>query len=286
MCSRDIWFANVNCQCHTFAECMCVYGRKVIFLHKVHSRYPRAMRGSLRWVLWDVKDTLLKVRSSVGEQYCDEARRMGLSLTPTEVESAFRQAYGHYSSQFPNYGIARGLDGKSWWMAVVKATFSQCRVQDPALLNTMALNLYQNFSNAENWEVFPDSKSALESCSSLGLQLGVVSNFDNRLEAILGACGLLSHFNFLVTSEAAGVEKPHAAIFDQALRKCAVPPASIAYVGDHYVNDYLASRSAGMHGILLDRSNNSGRHDVPKEHWLSSLNELPARLKQHMDGCS
>ncbi|XP_061542840.1 LOW QUALITY PROTEIN: haloacid dehalogenase-like hydrolase domain-containing protein 3 [Phycodurus eques] len=243
------------------------------------------MRAPLRWVLWDVKDTLLRVRSSVGEQYCDEAKRMGLSLRPAEVGAAFRRAYGHHCSRFPNYGIAQGMDGQSWWTAVVKATFSQCGVRDPALLSTMALNLYQNFSNAENWEVFPDSKSALVSCSSLGLQLGVVSNFDNRLEAILRSCGLLSHFNFLVTSEAAGVEKPHAAIFDQAMQKCGVPPTSIVHVGDHYVNDYLASRSAGIHGFLLDRTNNSDQHHVPKEHRFSSLDELPARLK-HMDECS
>ncbi|XP_061907428.1 haloacid dehalogenase-like hydrolase domain-containing protein 3 isoform X3 [Entelurus aequoreus] len=174
------------------------------------------MRAPLRWVLWDVKDTLLKVR-------------------------------------------------------------------DPAILNTMAHNLYQNFSKAENWEVFPDSKAALENCSSLGLQLGVVSNFDNRLEAILHSCGLLSHFSFLVTSEGAGVEKPEAAIFNQALRKCGVPAASVAHVGDHYVNDYLTSRSVGIHGFLLDRKSPFERRDVPKEHRLSSLDELPVRLKQHMD---
>lgn len=107
----------------------------------------------MRWVLWDVKDTLLKVRSSVGEQYCKEAERMGLNLSPAEVNAAFRQAYRHYSSKYPNYGIAQGLNGQSWWVGVVRDTFSLCTVQDPALLNTMAQNLYHNFKNAENWEV-------------------------------------------------------------------------------------------------------------------------------------
>lgn len=111
------------------------------------------MRAPLRWVLWDVKDTLLKVRGSVGEQYCKEAERMGLKLSRVEVEAAFFQTYRHLSKKFPNYGITQGLNGQSWWMEVVRGTFSQCRVQDPALLNTMAQNLYHNFCNAENWEV-------------------------------------------------------------------------------------------------------------------------------------
>uniref|UniRef100_UPI0037E910E8 haloacid dehalogenase-like hydrolase domain-containing protein 3 n=1 Tax=Semicossyphus pulcher TaxID=241346 RepID=UPI0037E910E8 len=241
------------------------------------------MRAPLRWVLWDVKDTLLKVRASVGEQYCKEAKRMGLNLSPVEVEAAFRQAYRHQSSRYPNYGIAQGLDGQSWWMAVVRETFSLCRVQDQALLNTAAHNLYHNFCNAENWEVFPDSEKALQSCSSLGLKLGVVSNFDSRLEEILRVCGLLSHFSFLITSEEAGVAKPSPAIFDQALQKCGVPAACVAHIGDHYVNDYLASRSVDIHGFLLDRRNKHDRPDVPQEHRLRSLEELPSRLQQHMD---
>ncbi|KAM7422693.1 hypothetical protein PAMA_010642 [Pampus argenteus] len=241
------------------------------------------MHASLRWVLWDVKDTLLKVRASVGEQYCKEAARLGLSLSPEEVDAAFHRTYQHYSSRYPNYGIAQDLNGQSWWMGVVRDTFSKCKVQDPALLDTMAHNLYHNFCNAENWEVFPDSKAALERCSSLGLKLGVVSNFDSRLEAILRVCGLRSHFSFLITSEEAGVAKPNTAIFDQALQKCGVHAANVAHIGDHYVNDYLTARSLGIHGFLLDRKNKNNQHDIPSEHRLSSLKELPSRLQQHMD---
>ncbi|XP_035518700.1 haloacid dehalogenase-like hydrolase domain-containing protein 3 [Morone saxatilis] len=241
------------------------------------------MQSPLRWVLWDVKDTLLKVRASVGEQYCREAERMGLNLSPVDVQAAFLQAYKQYSRRYPNYGVTQGLDGRSWWIRVVQDTFSRCRVQDPALLHTMSNNLYQNFCNAENWEVFPDSQKALESCSSLGLKMGVVSNFDSRLKEILRVCGLLSHFSFLITSEEAGVPKPSPNIFHQALQKCGVPAASVAHIGDHYVNDYLASRSVGIHGFLLDRHNKCNQPDFPQEHRLSSLEELPSQLRQHID---
>ncbi|XP_072309005.1 haloacid dehalogenase-like hydrolase domain-containing protein 3 [Eucyclogobius newberryi] len=240
--------------------------------------------AALKWVLWDVKDTLLKVRFSVGEQYCREAERMGLSLNPVAVNSAFRQAYKSYSSRYPNYGIGQGLNGHSWWTAVVKDTFSLCGVQDSALLQTLSNSLYHNFCNAQNWEVFNDSKKVLEGCSSLGLKLGVVSNFDNRLETILKSCDLLSHFSFLITSEQAGVAKPSLLIFEQALQKCGVSAAQVAHVGDHYINDYLSSRTLGIHGFLLDRDNKYDRSEVvPKGHRLNSLEELPSRLQQPMD---
>ncbi|RVE73265.1 hypothetical protein OJAV_G00047550 [Oryzias javanicus] len=168
-------------------------------------------------------------------------------------------------------------------MGVVKNTLYQCRVTDPELLNTIASNLYHNFCTAENWEVYPDTRKALESCSSLGLKLAVVSNFDNRLEAILRSCDLLSHFSFLVTSEGAGVAKPDPDIFRQALKKSGASADSVAHVGDHYVNDYLASRSVGIRGFFLDRGNVQKAAPVPREHRLASLEELPSRLQQHTE---
>lgn len=117
----------------------------------------------------------------------------------------------------------------------------------------------------------------------MGLKLGVVSNFDKRLEGILGACGLLTDFSFLITSEEAGVAKPSPLIFQQALQRCGVPAASVAHIGDHYVNDYLAPWSVGIHGFLLDRNDKHAGAEVPPEHRLRSLEELPSRLQQHMD---
>lgn len=111
------------------------------------------MRAPLRWVLWDVKDTLLRVRTSVGEQYCQEAKRMGLKLSPPEVQAAFHQAYRHYSSTFPNYGVGHGMNGRTWWIGLVRDTFTRCGVQDQIVIDTMAQNLYHNFCSAETWEV-------------------------------------------------------------------------------------------------------------------------------------
>ncbi|KAL0978154.1 hypothetical protein UPYG_G00166810 [Umbra pygmaea] len=242
------------------------------------------MRGPLRWVLWDVKDTLLKVRRTVGEQYCQEAKRTaGFSLNPTEAEAAFHQVFCQYSKLYPNYGMAKGLGGQAWWMGVVRGTFSQCGVQDATLLDTLAHNLYHGFCSPDNWEVFPDSAKTLESLSSLGLKQGVVSNFDKRLEVILRGCGLLSHFSFLLTSEEAGIAKPDPAIFQQALEKCGLPATSVAHIGDNYDNDYMASRSLGIHGYLLDRHGRDTHRHVPLTHLLKTLEELPARLQENMD---
>nr|AAI33115.1 Zgc:136363 protein [Danio rerio] len=212
------------------------------------------MRVPVRWVLWDVKDTLLKVRRSVGEQYCREAQQAGLQLSPAQVETAFRQAYKQKSQLLPNYGRAQGMDSQVWWTGLVRDTFGQCGVHDPALLDKLANNLYHNFCGPENWEVFSDSNSTLKSCTALGLK-----------------------------QEDARVAKPDPAIFSQALERCGVPASSVVHVGDHYVKDYLTSRSLGIRGYLLNRKDGQTHLDIPPEHILQSLDELPARLQHNTD---
>ncbi|TRY54971.1 hypothetical protein DNTS_020729, partial [Danionella cerebrum] len=209
------------------------------------------MRLPARWVLWDVKDTLLQVRRSVGEQYCKEAVLAGLNLPAARVENAFRQNYRQQSRILPNYGRSQGMNSKIWWIRLVKDTFAQCGVDDPVLLDRLGNNLYHNFCGPENWEVFPDSDRTLKSCTALGLK-----------------------------QEDAGVAKPDPSIFTQALALCGVPASSVVHVGDHYVNDYLTSRALGIQGYLLDRQDSQGHLDIPPQHRLQNLDELPARLQQ------
>lgn len=140
-----------------------------------------------------------------------------------------------------------------------------------------------NLCDVLSCQIFPDAKPALERCSSLGLKLGVVSNFDSRLEEILRRCGLLSYFSFVICSEEAGVAKPSSNIFVQALQKCGTSADHVAHIGDHFVNDYLASESAGIYGILLDRHNKYKESEVPREQRIVSLEELSSRLQQLMN---
>ncbi|MBN3323824.1 HDHD3 protein, partial [Atractosteus spatula] len=240
----------------------------------------------VRWVTWDVKDTLLRVRCSVGEQYCSAARRHGLTLDPAAVESAFRQAYRQQESRYPNYGHGQGLSSRAWWGAVVQETFSRCGVAEGQTLARLAEQLYAGFSGAANWEVFADSESALRRCQALGLRLAVVSNFDGRLEAVLRSCGLRGHFQFVVTSESAGAAKPDPRIFLRALELSGErEPAALAHVGDHHLNDYLAAQAVGMRSFLLERGGGAaeGGLPVPPQHRLRSLDELPALLQQDQD---
>ncbi|KAE8582089.1 hypothetical protein XENTR_v10019941 [Xenopus tropicalis] len=236
---------------------------------------------SLRLITWDIKDTLLRVRVPVGQQYFAEAKRQGLCMDPGSLETSFRNAYRTQSRLFPNYGLAQGMDSRQWWLDVVLQTFRLSGAEDDETIRSVAQQLYQDFSTARNWAVVPGAREALESCKGLGLKMAVISNFDRRLEEVLEQCGLGGYFEWVLTSESAGVAKPDLGIFRQALSLAEVPPHQAAHVGDDYVNDYWAARMAGMRSYLIRprAPPKPLQWNVPEEHVIHSPQQLIPKLE-------
>ena len=89
-----------------------------------------------------------------------------------------------------------------------------CRSREPGL---MACPWRYRFARAAAWEVYPDVRPALARLRRSGLRLAVIANWDARLPELLGALGLGENFETIVTSQGAGVQKPHPLIFQTAL---------------------------------------------------------------------
>ncbi|CAN2391423.1 Haloacid dehalogenase-like hydrolase [Pristimantis euphronides] len=106
--------------------------------------------------------------------------------------------------------------------------------------------------------------------------MAVISKFDRRLEDILRQLDLDGHFDFVLTSESAGVAKLDLGIFHKALKLGNVLPQCAAHFGDDFVNDYKAARQAGMFSFLFQTY---VREDIPSDHLIWSLDELIPRLQ-------
>ncbi|NXX44507.1 HDHD3 protein, partial [Tricholaema leucomelas] len=234
----------------------------------------------LRLLTWDVKDTLLRLRHSVGESYAAAARAHGLQVQPETLSRSFREAYGAQSRRYPNYGRGQGLSSRQWWADVVRQTFRLSGVQDRGVLTVMAEKLYHDFCSARNWELLPGASQTLSQCQQRGFRMAVVSNFDQRLETILCQCHLRHHFDFVLSSEAAGFAKPDGRIFQRALSLAGVPPGQAAHIGDDYARDYRAARALGMHSFLLRAAQQGEQPEVPPEHVLPTLGHLLARIEK------
>lgn len=86
-------------------------------------------------------------------------------------------------------------------------------------------------------------------------KLGVVSNFMvmGGIEEMLEMHGISENFDFVVTSVAEGWRKPHKTIYLKALEIAGAEPEQVIFVGDDYVNDFIAPAEMGMRPIYLDR---------------------------------
>ncbi len=70
----------------------------------------------------------------------------------------------------------------------------------------------------------------------------------------LNSLGLMKYFNYLVTSEEAGREKPAQEIFLLALKKLGCKANEVCMIGDDYEKDIKGAARLGIHAFWFNRS--------------------------------
>jgi len=95
--------------------------------------------------------------------------------------------------------------------------------------------------------------------------MGIVSNFDHRLDSLLEVLGISNFFEVVLRPGLVGSAKPGTGLFEAALSQLGAAADSARYIGDDPEVDGAAARACGIHFI-----------DVAE---LVSLRELPTRIQ-------
>ena len=101
--------------------------------------------------------------------------------------------------------------------------------------------------------LFDDVLPALTELRKRGLILGLISNVDQDISALLEKLELTAWLQVVVTSQHTGFNKPSPEIFQEAVKRAGVQASEALYVGDQYQIDVVGANRAGMKGILIDR---------------------------------
>ena len=145
-----------------------------------------------------------------------------------------------------------------------------------------AAELFARFARGDAYRVFPEVPRVLAELAGRGLALAVISNWDDRLPAVLEDLGLARWFDVVVVSQEVGVEKPHPAIFEHALDRLGLAPEQVLHVGDRVREDVEGALALGMEGLLLVRPDTPEGRKVAAASGgggdLSDLASLPALL--------
>ncbi len=113
--------------------------------------------------------------------------------------------------------------------------------------------LFERFGEPEAWRIFDDVKPAIDALASRGINLAVISNWDERLLPLLERLGLRKYFETVVVSCEIGFSKPSPVIFEHAARKLGLAPEFILHVGDNVRDDLRGAESAGFQARLIER---------------------------------
>ncbi len=120
---------------------------------------------------------------------------------------------------------------------------------------------------------FEDAMEALASIKTQ-CQVGLISNADNRfLSRSIDQNSF--QFDFIVSSETTGANKPNSAIFRVALDLVPYLPSEILMVGDSITEDILPAQALGMRALWLNRH----RQDCPDS--IQCIHAL-VEIKEHL----
>lgn len=208
-------------------------------------------------IFLDAVGTLFGVKGSVGEVYANMAQRFGVKVSAQDVNTAFYQSFKAAPPPiFPSVELDEIPQAEfEWWRLIGMQTFEQVGVlQKFPDFSAFFTELYLHFATAQPWFVYPDTIPALQRWRDMGIELGVLSNFDSRLYPVLQALGLAEFFTSVTISTQVGAAKPDRKIFTIGLHKHDCAADAAWHIGDSVVEDYHGAKAVGMRGIWLQRS--------------------------------
>ena len=203
-------------------------------------------------VLFDAAGTLIGLREPVGDTYSRIARDHGVDLSPRRISDAFHRVFTRAPAMvFPNASIHEtpALE-RDWWRKIVRSTFL---ATDPAArfrdFESFFDTLFHVMGQPEAWCEAAGARDLLVELRSRRWAIGIVSNFDRRLLAILASLDLAPLVDTVVLASDVGAAKPDPAIFQRALERLGVSRRDAVVVGDDPKQDLAGARNAGLRAI-------------------------------------
>jgi REG-2-like HAD superfamily hydrolase len=210
--------------------------------------------GTIHFVLFDVGGTLIRPSPSLGAIYARVIGEHGLVVEPPSIEVSFRRRWPAHVARRGMHALALGADEittRGWWREIVLEVLGD--LDFPGDPEPCFDALYRAFEGPEAWHVFEDVGPTLAALADRGVPVGILSNWDYRLERLLTVLGIAHHFSPIVVSALEQVHKPDPAIFERALARLGRPAGEVLYVGDQHALDVEPAERVGLRALRIDR---------------------------------
>ena len=125
--------------------------------------------------------------------------------------------------------------------------------------------------------LFNHVKELLDDLRLSSISTAVVTDLTTQIQfRKLVYFGLDSYFDFIVTSEETGHDKPHASMYQTVLRKLNYQGTQVWMIGDNPINDIWGARTA-IHATTLQKTHNGvqvGKDDQRADAIFSDFNDV------------
>ena len=189
-------------------------------------------------ILFDIDNTLYPYNTA--HQEAQKAVRgkvvSTLSIKPVDFDSAFQEARQQVKLRLKNTASSHSRLLYMQRMLEIMGLGSQV---------LLALDFEQTYWSTflRNAVLFDEVKELLDDLRFLGIPTAIVTDLTSQIQfRKVVYFGLDHYFDYIVTSEEAGFDKPHKAPFQMALEKMSPKGDCIWMVGDNPVNDIRGAR--------------------------------------------
>jgi len=201
----------------------------------------------LQAVFIDAGNTLLYEKPSRFEIYAQAARGRGLDVSTEGMRGLMVRAHRE---------LPREIDGdfrysEGWFSSYLRKIFQDELGLSSRALPGVAEELFGRFADPATFALFPGAIELLEALRERGLAIGIVSNWSQRLPAILDGLGVSARVDFVLASAIERAEKPEPEIFRRACARAGVRPADALHAGDHLEKDVAGALRAGLLAVQV-----------------------------------
>ena len=158
------------------------------------------------------------------------------SISPEEFDNAFNEARNHVKNRLQNTASSHSR------LLYLQRMLEIMELGSQVLL---ALDFEQTYWRTflSNAILFDGVKELLDDIRLLGIPTAIVTDLTAQIQfRKVVYFGLDHYFDYIVTSEEAGFDKPHKAPFNIALEKMQVKGNRIWMIGDNPINDIFGAK--------------------------------------------
>ena len=128
-------------------------------------------------------------------------------------------------------------------------------IEDVSPIEEAFNELWKHFSDPKNWRLYSDTADCWQQLIARGARVGITSNFDSRLHAIVKEFPTLGLAEFVFCSAEVGFRKPDPEFYRSVLDSMEQGGKvnKVFMVGDDRENDCLAPKRLGWDAVWLNR---------------------------------